>query len=182
MAKANVIYQLKITLAHIRPPIWRRVEVKDCTLVKLHEIIQIGMGWEGYHLWAFEIGGEQYGEDPEGELDVEKARKVKLSQIVQASVKKFHYLYDFGDNWQHVIQIEKVLESKPKVKYPRCVHGSRACPPEDCGGPLGYGDFLDAIQNPRHNRHEELLEWVGDEFDPEAIDLETVNKELAAVR
>jgi Plasmid pRiA4b ORF-3-like protein len=182
-SKSNsTAYQLKITLADIKPPVWRRVEVKDCTLTILHEIIQIVMGWDGYHLWAFEIGGEQYGEDPTGEMEMTSARKVKLSQIVQAGVKKFHYVYDFGDHWEHVIQVEKVLEADPQVKYPRCAKGSRACPPEDCGGAWGYGDFLNAIQNPGHESHEEMLEWVGGEFDPEAFDIEAVNKELASVR
>src|ERR1700720_3338488 len=106
MNKPNTIYQLRIRLTDLQPPIWRRVEVEDCTLLKLHQIIQVCLGWGGYHLWAFEIGGEQYGDDPEGDMDMESARKVKLSQIVQAGVKKFHYTYDFGDNWEHVIQIE----------------------------------------------------------------------------
>ena len=101
---------------------------------------------------------------------------------MQAGVKKFRYTYDFGDNWDHAIQVEKVLEADPQVKYPRCVKGSRACPPEDCGGAWGYGDFLDAIQNPGHEAHEEMMEWVGGEFDPEAFDIEAVNKELASVR
>ncbi len=83
-----------------------------------------------------------------------------------------------GDNWEHTIQIEKVLEAEAGVRYPRCIAGKRACPPEDCGGPWGYGDFLEAIQNPAHPRHKELLEWVGDEFDPEAFDIDAVNEEL----
>ncbi len=178
----SAVYQLKITLADIKPPVWRRVEVTDCTLSKLHEIVQIVMGWNGYHLWAFEIGGEQYGEDPEGEMDMESSRKLKLSQVVRRGVKKFHYVYDFGDHWEHVIQVEKVLEAEPKVKYPRCVKGGRACPPEDCGGAWGYGDFLAAVQNPTHESHEEMLEWVGGGFDPEAFDIEAVNKELATMR
>ena len=107
---------------------------------------------------------------------------VKLGQIVQTGVKKFTYVYDFGDNWHHTVQVEKVLELEPKVKYPRCVKGSRAGPPEDCGGPWGYGGFLEAIQNPSHEEHEEMLEWVGGEFDPEAFDLEAVNEELAAMQ
>lgn len=83
-----------------------------------------------------------------------------------------------GDTWQHTVLIEKTLPVEPGVKYPRCIDGKRACPPEDCGGPWGYSDFLDAVQNPKHERHEELLEWVGDGFDPEAFDPEAVNKEL----
>src|SRR5207302_231955 len=108
--------------------------------------------------------------------------KMKLSQIVQAGVKKFTYVYDFGDNWRHIIQVEKVLEPAPKVKYPHCVKGSRAGPPEDCGGAWGYGSFLEAIQNPGHAEHEEMLEWIGGEFDPEAFDLDALNEELAALR
>jgi len=182
MAKSTAVYQLKITLADIKPPIWRRLEVKDCTLSKLNDIIQIVMGWEGYHMWSFDIGGEEYGEDPEGDMEMASARKMKLSQVVQAGVKKFRYTYDFGDTWVHLIQVEKVLEAEPKVKYPRCVTGSRAGPPEDCGGPWGYGDFVEAIQNPKHPEHAERLEWVGGEFDPEAFDLEAVNEQLAMVR
>jgi hypothetical protein len=140
------------------------------------------MGWEGYHLWAFEVEGDPYGDDPEGDPDMVSARKLKLNEIVRAGVTKFGYTYDFGDNWQHVVQVEKVLEADPKGKYPRCVKGSRACPPEDCGGPWGYGDFLEALQNPDHERHEEMLEWIGGEFDPEAFDIEAVSKKLAKVR
>jgi hypothetical protein len=150
-------------------------------LSTLNDIIQTVMGWDGYHMWAFDIGGEQYGEDPDGQMDMASASKM-LSQVVQAGVKKFRYIYDFGDNWNHVIQVEKVLEADSKVKYPRCVKGSRACPPEDCGGAWGYGDFLEAIQNPKRSQHEERLEWFGGEFDPEAFDLEAVNKELAGNR
>jgi hypothetical protein len=180
--KSGPVYQLKITLADIKPPVWRRVEVQDCTLSKLHPIIQIVMGWGGYHLWAFDIEGDPYGDDPEGDPDMVSARKLRLSEIVQVGIKKFHYTYDFGDNWEHVIQVEKVREPDPLVNYPQCVKGSRACPPEDCGGPWGYTDFLAAIQNPDHESHEEMLEWVGGAFDPEAFDIEAVNKELAMVR
>lgn len=183
MAKSNVgpVYQIKITLADIKPPVWRRVEVTDCTLSGLQQVIQIVMGWGGFHLWAFDIGGEQYGEDPTGEMEMISASKTKLSKVVRAGVKKFRYTYDFGDNWDHVIQVEKVLQPDPQVKYPRCVKGSRACPPEDCGGPWGYVNILDAIQNPDHESHKEMLEWVEGEFDPESFDIEAVNKELASV-
>ncbi len=182
MAKPNLAYQLKITLAGIKPSIWRRVEVEDCNLLDLAEIIQICMGWDGGHLWSFEVGGHRYGEDMDGELDFEPARKMKLSQLVQRGAKKFTYVYDFGDNWEHVIQVERVLEADPTVDYPRCVKGSRACPPEDCGGPWGYADFCEAIRNPDHPEHDELREWVGEDFDAEAFDLDQVNEELENLR
>lgn len=181
-SKVDTVYQIKITLADIKPPVWRRVEITDCTLSNLHQVIQVVMGWDGYHLWAFDIGGEQYGEDPTGEMEMINAGNTKLSKVVRAGVKRFRYTYDFGDNWNHVIQIEKVLQADPQVKYPRCVKGSRACPPEDCGGPWGYVNFLEAIRNPDHKSHREMLEWVGGEFDPEAFDIDAVNKGLESLR
>lgn len=176
---ATQVYQLKITLRDIKPPVWRRVQVKDCTLAKLHSLIQTCMGWDGYHLHAFDIGGEQYSEpDPDGTMEAEDERKVKLSQVVAQGFKKFSYTYDFGDNWDHTIQVEKVLPAEAGVRYPCCIAGKRACPPEDCGGPWGYGDFLEAIQNPKHPEHADMVEWSGGEFDPEAFDIEAVNEEL----
>ena len=176
---AGVVYQLKITLRDIKPPVWRRVQTKDCSLAKLHAIIQTCMGWDGYHLHAFEIGDEQYGEpDPDGMMETEDERKVKLSQVVDGGIKKFRYTYDFGDNWEHDIQVEKTLHSEPGVRYPHCTDGKRASPPEDCGGPWGYGDFLEAIQNPSHPEHADMTEWIGGEFDPEKFDIEAVNEKL----
>ncbi|MFL5241885.1 MAG: plasmid pRiA4b ORF-3 family protein [Gemmataceae bacterium] len=180
MARSNPshVYQLKITLAHISPPIWRRIQTPDCTFAKLHEIIQNCMGWEDGHLWAFAINGQEYGEDSGGYSDMLSPLRIGLSQLAAQGIKKFRYDYDFGDDWKHVVLIEKVLEPDPKVTYPRCVKGSRACPPEDCGGPYGYPHFLEAIQNPEHTEHEEMLEWIGGEFDPEKFDLEAVNRRL----
>jgi hypothetical protein len=180
MAKSNTVYQLKITLADIRPSIWRRVQVKDCSLSKLHEVIQAAMAWTNTHLWAFDIDGVDYGDDPDGEIDLSSARKAKLGAFVAEGVKKLRYIYDFGDNWEHLVQVEKVLNADPTVKYPWCVDGQRARPPEDCGGPWGYGDLLEAIKTPGKNP--ELLDRVGGEFDPEEFDLAAVNEELAAVR
>ena len=87
-----------------------------------------------------------------------------------------------GDNWDHTIQLEKVLPAEAGVRYPRCVAGKRACPPEDCGGPWGYADFLNAIQNPGHENHADMVEWIGGSFDPEAFDPEAVNRRLAKLR
>jgi hypothetical protein len=178
------VYQLKITLRHIKPPIWRRLLVKSCTLGQLHDLIQVSMGWDDYHLHEFEIGNERYGNPLQwqdgfgGEMEVGNEDKVKIQQLAARGVKKLTYVYDMGDTWEHVIAIEKALPVEAGGHYPRCIAGKRACPPEDCGGPWGYGDFLDAIQDPEHERHEELLEWIGGEFDPEAFDIETVNKKL----
>ena len=162
-----LIYQLKITLKNIKPPVWRRVQIEDCSLGGLHNIIQVCMGWTNSHLYAFELDGEEYG-DPESadEGDVGDADSLKLSEIASEGPTTFTYQYDFGDDWEHIIKLEKTLPPEPKVKYPRCVTGERACPPEDCGGIYGYFNLLEAIQDPDHEEHEELLEWVGGKIRP----------------
>jgi hypothetical protein len=102
-----------------------------------------------------------------------------LSRIFTGKKKpRIVYEYDFGDSWQHEIVLEKTLEPEPKVRYPRCVEGERACPPEDCGGVWGYAEFLEAIGDPEHESQEEMLEWIGGEFDPEKFSVDKVNKEL----
>ena len=181
----GAIYQVKITLDDVKPPIWRRVETRDCSLARLHDIIQASMGWSDGHLHVFEIGGEQYGlpeqwqEGGWGEPEVDDSSKLKLSQLAAGSIKKFRYVYDMGDSWQHTIQIEKIIEAEPGAHYPRCIKGARACPPEDCGGAWGYGDLLEAISNPKHPQHEEMKEWLEGEFDPEEFNLDRINQDLA---
>ena len=102
----------------------------------------------------------------------------KLSQIASEGPSRFTYQYDFGDDWEHVVDVEKALPPEPKVKYPRCIAGKRACPPEDCGGAYGYEAFLEAIEDRNHEEHKEMLEWVGGKFDPEAFDINRVNRLL----
>lgn len=178
------IYQLKITLRGAKPPIWRRVQVpSDITLGKLHKIIQLAMGWYDCHLHEFEIQGQAYGQPmPDYDLDVRSERNVRLNQVVTGEKFKFAYLYDMGDGWDHQILVEKVLPPDPKVRYPICIKGKRACPPEDCGGIWGYVEFLEAIQDPQHSEHDSMLEWIGGEFDSEAFDLEETNRQLKRIR
>jgi hypothetical protein len=179
-ATPRVVYQIKVTLKGSKPPIWRRMQVtSETTLVKLHRIRQRVMGWEGSHLYQFVIGGIVYG-DPGmlGELDVEDARTVTLDTLVRGEKSKFLYEYDFGDSWEHELLVEKILPQEEGKRYPLCLTGKRVCPPEDCGGIWGYVDFLEAIRDPKHPEYEEMLAWVGGEFDPDAFDLEEVNTEL----
>jgi hypothetical protein len=179
--KTEALYQLKITLRDSRPPIWRRVQVEDCTLAELHEIIQVVMGWEFAHLYSFKVDGIDYADlDMTGdELDMKDDRKAKLSRLVRGEKFKFRYTYDFGDNWEHEIVVEKILAPEEGQTYPICVDGKRAGPPEDVGGVWGYFEFIEAMQNPKHARHAEFAEWFEDEFDPEAFDIETVNSQLS---
>ncbi|PDV97796.1 plasmid pRiA4b ORF-3 family protein [Candidatus Chloroploca asiatica] len=174
------IYQLKISLKDSKPPIWRRVEVADnVTLATLHMIIQTAMGWTDSHLHMFSVGRVAYGvPNPNYDEDVRDERRFKLNDLLTAPRQKLSYEYDFGDSWTHEVLLEKLLAPEPGVSYPRCTAGKRACPPEDCGGVWGYANFLEAISDPEHPEHEDLLEWIGGEFDPEEFDLAAVNEML----
>lgn len=199
------IYQLKVTLEGIKPPIWRRVHVPaDTTLDALHMIIQIVMGWEDYHLHEFTAGDVRFVmPDVEGDLildpedipitgaDLSKIaaegftgpltvaeETVTLEQVAPKENTKFDYMYDFGDGWEHEILIEKIMPADPEVEYPLCIKGARACPPEDCGGIGGYAHLLETLQNPKAPDYEDLMEWLGGEFDPETFDLDDVNEQL----
>ena len=178
------VYLLKITLKDSKPPIWRRVEVADdITLAQLHQIIQVAMGWTDSHLHQFSLGRTDYGvPHPDDGGEVRDERRYKLNQLLTAPKQKLNYEYDFGDSWTHELLLEQVREPEPGVTYPRCITGKRACPPEDCGGVWGYADFLEAIADPDHPEHDELLEWVGGEFDPAAFDVDEVNVELRGLR
>jgi len=183
--KQNI--QIKIALRYIKPPIWRRVIVPDnCTLAKLHDIMQLTMGWQDCHLHAFEVAGERFtGQecDPENEMGMENESSIRLSDIVRAKVKKFGYEYDFGDGWLHEITVEKVLPIDPSTKHPVCTGGARACPPEDCGSYPGYGNILKAlIVASKSEEQKELLEWLGDGYDPEYFDLDAVNSRLKKLK
>ena len=174
-------YRLKITLKGVRPPVWRRLLVPaGYTLDRVHEVFLTGMGWSGYHLYAFRVGRTTYMEiDEDWPDDSVDPGSVRLGDVVGVG-DRFVYEYDFGDGWEHQVVVE---ESLPAAGRPRpvCLGGRRACPPEDVGGPWGYAEFLAAIDDPRHERHDELLDWIGGGFDPEAFDLAEVDEALAAL-
>jgi hypothetical protein len=175
---AALVYQIKVTLAGIEPPIWRRIQVPgDVTLAGLHDILQAVMGWWDYHLHQFTVRTEIYGVPHLDDwTEVKDEREVRLSQIAHEE-SQFVYEYDFGDGWAHLLEVEKVLEAQPGQRYPVCLEGERATPPEDVGGIWGYELYLEAMQDPDHPEHEEYLEWRG-EFDPDAFDLKDVNRAL----
>ena len=177
------IHQLKVTLTRIKPPVWRRLQVaSSINLRRLHDVIQATMGWTQSHLYEFEIGGVAFGEPSlENDIPVRSAKSTPLRRVAPDAGTTFSYLYDFGDNWEHQIVVEKVLPPEPGVVYPRCLAGRRACPPEDVGGIWGYQEFLEAIRDPEHEEHASMLEWVGGAFDPDAFDLRAVNQDLATL-
>ncbi len=177
------VFQLKVTLLGIDPIIWRRLAVPcSITFHKLHKILQVAMGWEDYHLYSFTVGGVHYGiPDPELEFDCKDSRRIKLEQVLKEKLK-FIYVYDFGDNWEHQIQVEKILHAEQNKFYPVCLGGERACPPEDVGGTWGYSNFLEAISDPDHEEHENFLTWAGEDFNAEHFDLQAVNEKLGKLR
>lgn len=176
------IYQIKVTVAGIEPPIWRCIQVPgDTTLAELHDVLQAVMSWCDYHLHQFMVGEAYYGvPQPDYMMEMKDERKVRLSQIVDEG-SEFVYEYDFGDSWEHVLEVEKVLEPEPGQRYPVCLEGRRATPPEDVGGVWGYEEYVEAITDLDHPEHEEYLEWRG-EFDPEAFDVDEVNAALRKLR
>jgi hypothetical protein len=181
----DTLFQFKITLLGVKPPIWRRIQVQDCTLDKLHEHIQTAMGLTNSHLHRFEIQGQRYG-DPEllddgfEDFDCEDSTTTMVSEMLPKSGKRFafKYEYDSGDSWEHEALLEGNPPVDPKAKYPLCLEGERACPPEDCGGVWGYSDFLAAIRNPKHEEHKSMLEWIGGRFDSEKFDPKRVTKAM----
>ena len=182
-AKADTVFRLKISLKYLTPMIWRRVETPDCTLWDLHAIIQLSMPWDNYHMWDFAVTREErYGPEVDREMDYRDADRVKLSQLAERGVKKLAYMYDYGDSWDHVIAIEKPVARDPKAKYPRCIAGERACPPEDCGGFPGYEYLLEILANPKHPQYDERVEWLGGVIDPEAFDIDAINADLQKLK
>lgn len=186
MPTPKSIYQLKVTLNDSKPPIWRRILVADTTtLNQLHFILQTVMGWADCHLHHFIINEEFYGspkEDEFGDMGTKNEARYKLNQFVNREGFRFRYEYDFGDSWLHDLVIEKILPEEKGVHYPVCIAGKRACPPEDVGGVWGYEDFLKVISNPKHPEHEEMMGWIGGDFDPERFNLNAINAGLSHSR
>ncbi len=193
MAKTKIslpqeIYQLKVTLLDTKPPIWRRLLVPaGLTLEALHGVLQVAIGWTDSHLHEFRVGRKRFGvPDPEDQLmdlpPVSDERKAHLFMVLGKARAKAIYTYDFGDNWEHAIVVEKVLPPDPGAAYPMCVGGKLRCPPEDCGSIPGYYNLLEVIRDPTHEEHEEMMDWLGGEYDPEAFSIDEVNQRLESLQ
>ncbi len=181
-------YLLKISLMHIEPEIWRRAIVPgSITLDRLHDVIQIVMGWQDSHLHQFTIGQKNYSDDPEIKAAGMDEERYRLVDVVKQKGRKFKYLYDFGDCWFHEITVEESDISAPEVTEPLfCAEGARACPPEDVGSDAGYYEFCEVIKDPNNPQHKSYLDWLTHfsnasvcmDYDPEFFSLEQVNSEL----
>jgi hypothetical protein len=175
----KTIARLKITLDDVKPTVLRRIEVPFAIrLDRLHLTLQAAIGWTNGHLYEIRAGGVGWGmTDPDwgdGPLDARKARLIDALE----DTKTLRYLYDFGDGWEHTIKVERLFDPEPGLIYPRLIEATGRCPPEDVGGPWGYPEFLDAIRDPKHQRHAEFSEWIGDDFDPNIVDIDGLANEV----
>jgi len=179
------IYQLHIELLDLEPAIWRRILVPaSIKLHKLHVVLLWTMGWAGGHLHEFVIGDDNYGiPDPNYDTPPVIQREDRITLDAALGTRKaFTYLHDYGDGWEHRVTVEKILPPDPGLKSPRCLDGAHACPPDDVGGPPGYIEFLEAINDPAHDEHESMLEWCGGSFNPTAFRLDDINETLRQIK
>jgi len=177
------IYQLKIELSGSKPKIWRRVLLpSNMEFEDLHYVIQMVMGWENGHLHQFRKDKLRYQLlDEEDEFldngETIDYSEMPISDLLIKEKDKIIYDYDFGDSWEHDVCLEKILAYDTSKKYPFCIKGKNACPPEDCGGIWGYYRILDVLKDPKHEDYSDYSEWYGD-IDPEYFDVDDVNQEL----
>jgi hypothetical protein len=173
----GAVYQLRISLPDVAPPIWRRIRVVSrVSLRRLHYIVQVGMGWSDSHLHQFRAGQVIFGPPAPGSTIRNRSEsRTRLDDVLQFPGSRLSYSYDFGDGWHHDILLERVEPRDPQGVYPHVISGKRACPPEDVGGPSGYARFLKILASPRHREHRRMREWCGGSFDPEKFDRVAVN-------
>ena len=178
------IARLKVTLKDVKPAVVRRIEVPlTIRLDRLHLVLQAAVGWTNSHLYEIRARDVGWGvPDPDwgdGPLD---ARKMRLLGVLEdTGAKTLNYLYDFGDGWEHTIKVERITDPMPGLTYPLLIDATGRCPPEDVGGPWGYAEFLEAIANPKHENHADMVQWVGELFDPNTIDFDEHAKAVEAL-
>jgi len=171
-SRPKTAFQIKVTLKRITPVVWRRFQMLDGTLSELHDVIQVVMGCGGLEAYRFDTGaGDHVGPSDGG--------AVKLSQLVKKRIERFEYTRGDRDDWRHVVDVESVFEPEPGVPFPECLDGARAVPPDGIGGADGYPEFLAAIHDPDHPKHDEHLDRCGGWFDPEVFDPWFVNRVLS---
>jgi hypothetical protein len=173
------VYNLKITLLGIKPPIWRRIQVPSTMLLCcMHDAFQAVIGWTDSHLHQFEKDGKYWGApetDESGDLELLDESKVPVGRVLKSEGDSMVYVYDFGDDWRHKVVLEKIVLVDAAVSKPVCLAGKRRCPPEDVGGPSGYQEFLEVIFEPGDEEFEHYRAWAGDPVHAEKFDVKAVN-------
>ena len=182
------IYHLHVQLLHIEPAVWRTLWVPETVkLKKLDRIIQEYLGWTNSHAHAFTINGKQYGPAPQNGWDcdirmLDEKRFALHDLLGNTAGFEFSYQYDFGDDWQHRLVVERITAATPHNNWPLCIAGANACPPEDVGGPAGYGLFREVMANPHHPDFEHYWGWIGGPFDSTAFDINLTNRRIRNLR
>ena len=178
--------EFKVTIDIEKHNIWRRVIVpNNITFKKLHDILQIVFDWKDYHLHDFYIfdGDETVANlvcsddafEYPNDLPMILETGIKLSEYIP-KYSRIKYNYDFGDDWQHYIEVKRIIENYHQ-NYPVCLAGEGNAPPEDVGGEGGYDEFLEAIFDPKHPEHRDMVEW-GRMQRYSDFDIELVNRRL----
>jgi hypothetical protein len=182
MAKDSLgwVYEFKVTLQEVTPPVWRLLQVpENYTLWDLHVAIQDAMGWNDSHLHVFGVPDPKTGDRREYGIPQDEdfcdepcipGWEVKAKKVFARIGDRADYEYDFGDSWEHTVVLENILPREPRVKYPRCVAGENACPPDDCGGVPGYKHLREVMADPKHEEYDEMLDWIGHPFNPRHFD------------
>ncbi len=181
MTAPRSVVRFKVTLKDVEPVVMRRLEVPlKIRLDRLHLVLQAAMGWTNTHLYVFTAGGMSWGlPDPDfGDEDLPADKSTLLDILDDTGARTIHYLYDFGNGWDHVIKIERILDAVPMTPYPMLLAAEGRCPPEDVGGPPGYQDFLEILADPDHEEHEQMLTWCGGAFDPRKPEIDRILAEL----
>lgn len=182
MTESLTVHHLKVTLLDISPPVWRLVRVPSAiTLAALHRVLQVAIGWEDRHLHEWRIGDDTYASGEEADWGDQQETRDEAEAVlgeVAGSDSSMRYDYDFGDGWEHLVEVVGVEGYDGHVTPVALLDGARSAPPEDCGGPSGYEHLLDALHDPDDEEHEEAVEVFGDWFDPEAFDAGAINQML----
>ncbi|KKK72253.1 hypothetical protein LCGC14_2905730, partial [marine sediment metagenome] len=166
----KAVYQIQIAIKGFNPKIWRRVLIpSDILLPDFHYVIQAVMGWTNSHLHLFDHYGIFYSEPQDemwDDMDTEDYTDIRVSDLLQRENDTLIYEYDFGDDWEHQIVLEKILPETGETQLPVCLKGKMNCPPENSGGVWGYAEMLEILKDPDHEEYEEYMEWLGDDFNP----------------
>jgi len=179
-------------LAYTDPPIWRRLELaSDLRLDELHRVLQAAFEWEGGHLhqfstekrtWDDDGSAADFGPGPFSASPApEPEGKTLLSQVLPAVGDRLHYVYDFGDSWEHVVMLDEIVEPAPGAPRARVVDGDRAAPLEDCGGVPGYEDLVTALADPENPDHTHLVEWYVEVYGGSPADFDPAHVDIAAL-
>jgi hypothetical protein len=173
------VHVLRVSLRDVEPEVWRRLAVKsDTPLPRLALLLEKAMGWGGYHMHVFDVGGVMFGVPDEDFDNVINEKAAKLHHVLPSVGTSLRWDYDFGDGWEHDVVVAAIESPADDQRYPVCLEGARACPPEDCGGPPGYEHLLAVLADPTDPEHGELSEWIPPGFDAAAFDLAAANRRL----